>query len=229
MFCLRIIILSLILAPSALAQQTFTFSKISNKYTVQLKAEKLEFGAWCGKTTVSLFRKGSARPFQVVHLKDTHVSVDDSGQPAEAEIRDKQNGKWSTVYLDDLNFDGLEDLAIADGTNGGYTSISYSVYLFDKASKKFVYSREFTKLSQGPFIGIPEVNSKSKTLEVFWKSGAGFHEVQQYKVVKNKPLKIFERSESTMIGNGNRYITTKKLINGRWRTWTKTLKDSGSQ
>lgn len=229
MFCLRIIVLSLVIAPAVFAQRTFTFTKLSSKFTVQLEVEKLELGAWCGRTSVAVFRKGSSRPFQVIQLNNTHVSLGDSGQPQEAEIRDKQNGKWSTVYLDDLNFDGLEDLAVADGTKGGYGGISYRIYIFNQSSKRFVYSKEFTKLSQGPFIGIPEVNSKTKTLEVFWKSGAGYHEVQQYKVVKNKPKKIYERSESTAINNGNRYIKTKRLIKGRWRTWTKTLKESGSQ
>lgn len=226
MFLVKIILLLVVIVPLALGQRTFTFDGVSEKYTARLKVDKFESGIWRGKTTVAIFRKGSARPFQVLYLNNTHVSLDDSGQPEEAEIRDQQNGKWSTVYLDDLNFDGLEDLAVADGTNGGYASVSYRVYLFDRSRKKFIYSKEFTRLSQGPYFGIPLVNARTKTLEVFWKSGAGFHEVQRYKVIKKKPVKVYERSDSTASGDGKRYLTIRKLINGRWRTWTKTTKEN---
>lgn len=214
-----------LLAVQAQGQRTFTFKALSDKYDVQLRPEKLDLGVWRGKTEVTIFRKGSNRPFQTIHLDDTCVSLDESGRPDEAEIRDKRNGKWSTVYLDDLNFDGLEDLAVADGTNGGYRGISYRVYVFGRSAKRFVYSKEFTRLAQGPYFGIPEVNLKTKTLEVFWKSGAGFHEIQRYKIIRNRPVKIYERSEGCK-GDGYCYITTRRLVQGKWRTWDKIVKAS---
>jgi hypothetical protein len=75
-------------------------------------------------------------------------------------------------------------------------------------------------------MGIPDIDRKEKTLEVFWKSGVGFRQTERYSARGKNPYKIYEYSESTAIGDGNRYITTKKLVRGKWRVWNKTVKDT---
>lgn len=223
---LKLLFLVASLNLTAFGQQHFRFTNISKKYDVDVTTERMEYTAWRGKTKVQLFRKGASRPFQIIHLKDTQILIDDNGKPEIARVKDKENGKWSSVYLEDFDFDGFDDLAVADGDNGGYRGTSYSIYLFDRTSVRFKLSPSFTRLGQGPYIGIPEIDTKKKTLEVFWKSGYGFYQIERYSVSGKKPRKIYEHSESTAINDGNRYITTKKLINGKWRVWNKAVRDT---
>ena len=224
---MKTLIFIILLGGNILGQGIYRFDTLSPKFDIQLNAEKFEYGSWNGKTEVSIFYKGFKNPFQVFYLEDTRIFLDREGKPESASIKEKRNGKWSAVYLEDINFDGHADLGVIDGRNGGYSATSYRIYLYDPVKRKFTPSTSFTRLAQGPFFGMPEIDRKRKTLEVFWKSGAGFHEIQRYKVVKNRPVKIYQYSEDSMVNDGNRYITTKKLIKGKWRTWEKTVKDSG--
>ena len=176
-------------------QQQFRVTTISKKYDVGIKSEKVDYVFWKGKTEVSLFKKDAAKPFQIIHLKDTQMSVDDNGRPEIASIKDKKDGKWSSVYLEDFNFDGSEDLAVADGDNGGYHGTSYRVYLYNRSRKRFVFSPSFTRLVQGPYIGIFEIDRKKKILSVFWKSGCCAHYSEEYVLVKGNPKKIAKVNE----------------------------------
>jgi hypothetical protein len=219
------LLIFLLLNLTAFAQQQFRFTTISNKYDVAISAEKVEYGLWSGKTEVSLFRKGSPKPFQTIHLRDTQISVDDGGRPEIAAVKDKINGKWSSVYLEDFNFDGLEDLAVADGANGGYGGTSYRVYLYDRERNRFVFSPSFTRLVQGPYFGIFEIDRKRKTLSVFSKSSCCMHYSEVYKLANGKPKKVGQISEYLNAASGYTDIETKKLIHGRWRTWNKRVKN----
>jgi hypothetical protein len=218
-------ILVLLCMGSAYGQRTFDLD-ISSKYSIRVETAVCDTLRCSGPTTFSLYRRGSVRPFQQIALPDTDLGLDESGRPELEPIGSKSNGKWSSIYLADFNFDGVVDLALADGQNGGYGATSYRIYLFSKGSGRFVYSKHFTKLAQGPFFGAPEIDGRHRTLNVFWKSGAGFHEEQRYRVVKGQPIKVYERSEDSMLNDGNVYITTKERIKGGWRVWTKTLKRS---
>ena len=211
---------------SAFSQTTFVIKNASKVFDVQVKVAKCDDLSCSGNVSFAIYNKRGFKPFQTIHLKETQMSLDDNGKPEIASVKEKKNGKWSSVYFNDFDFDGFEDLAVADGDNGGYRGTSYSIYLFDRNRKRFIFSPSFTRLGQGPYIGIPETNKKDRTLYVFWKSGAGFHQIERYAVSQKRPRKIYEYSENSMIGNGNRYITTKKLINGRWRIWEKTVKDT---
>ena len=211
---------------SAFSQTTFVIKNASKAFKVQVKVAKCDDLSCSGNVSFAIYNKRAVKPFQTIHLKETQMSLDDNVKPEIATVKDRKNGKWSSVYFEDSDFDGLEDLAVADGNNGGYGGTSYRIYLFDQTRKRFMFSRLFTRLGQGPYMGIPEINIKNKTLEVFWESGVGFHQTERYSVSRKRLQKTYEYSESTMIGDGNRYITTKKLINGKWRVWNKTVKDN---
>ncbi len=208
------------------AQDKFEARTLSKKYDVSVDVYGCENGLCSGKVVFSIFKKRAKKPFQQIHLKETFIRLNDNGQPDFVSVSEKTSGKWSALYLDDFNFDGLEDLALPDGDNGGYRGTSYRIYLYDRSKDRFVYSNSFTRLAQGPYIGIPKIDTKNKTLEVIWKSGAGFHSIERYSVFGKHPRKIYEYSEDSMLNDGNRYITTKKLINGKWRVWNKTIKES---
>lgn len=220
----KALFLVLLFCSTALAAETFYIKNVSKKFDVEIEVAECKNGFCKGKAKFSLFKEHIQKPFQIINLNETSVSLDENGQPEIAKIKDKKRGKWSSVYLEDFNFDGLEDLAISDGRNGGYAGTSYRVYLYSNRKKQFVFNSNFTRLVQGPYMGIFVIDYKEKTLETMWKSGAGFHEVQRYTVVKGRPKKVYELTEDAMLGNGKKYITTKKLINGKWRTRVKQIK-----
>jgi hypothetical protein len=64
------------------------------------------------------------------------------------------------------------------------------------------------------------VDKKNKSLETFDKDGCCWHVTERYKVVNNRPVKIFEEVEdATADPSGDKVkITTKKLVSGRWKT-----------
>ena len=47
-------------------------------------------------------------------------------------------GNQSVVRFDDFNFDGIVDLAIQNGREGGYSGPSFDIYLYSMAQKKFI-------------------------------------------------------------------------------------------
>ena len=132
----------------------------------------------------------------------------------------------STINFGDFNFDGSDDVAICDGSNGGYGMPSYRVYLYSKTKMRFVYSRSFTRMNYGG-LGMFETDKKKHRHYVFTKSGCCWHQTQGFDVFRGRPRKIYELTESAMYGDGSEVeVTTSKLIRGSWRTWIKHVRYS---
>jgi hypothetical protein len=112
----------------------------------------------------------------------------------------------------------MEDIAIANGQNGSYGMPSYNIYLSSRAAGKFVFNAALSKL--GGHLGMFTVDRRNKTLETFDKSGCCWHITERYKVVNDRPLKVFEEvDDATANPNSKRVkITTKTLVSGRWKT-----------
>ena len=121
------------------------------------------------------------------------------------------------VYLEDYNFDGFADLALRDGSNGGYGGPSYQIYLFSPKLKKFVNDPALTALNQEVYMGVMKVDRRRKVLRVNWKSGCCYHQEEEYKVVGNSPKKVFERAEEGDPISGKLKITVSRLVRGKWR------------
>jgi len=153
-----------------------------------------------------LFHKGNNRPFQTISLVTSFSDPND--------IQDIEFG--------DFNFDGLEDLAISDGRNGGYLTASYHIFLFSRELRRYVHNADFTKLSQGPAMGLFEVDKRKKILYRQYRTGCCYFVKEGYDVYMMRPRKVYEliqdESSADRIWD---VTTTKKFINGRWRTWVK--------
>ncbi|HMU34952.1 MAG TPA: hypothetical protein PKC89_13935 [Pyrinomonadaceae bacterium] len=211
-----IILVGFLLAGSAsvFSQTSFDIKNASKYFDVKVEVATCDEYSCTGEGKFSFYKKNSQTPYQVIELADTYVQLDE-GKPLVNVTRlyDDQ----SVIDIDDFNFDGMEDVAICNGTNGSYNSPSYDVYLSDRRQKKFVYSPAFTLL--GSHLGMFTVNKKTKTLETFDKSGCCWHITERYKVVRDKPVKIFEMVEDATTGVDDRVkITTKTLVRGKWKT-----------
>lgn len=203
---------------SAVAQSVEQFKNAPGGYEIKI------VGSVCkdavendfGDTSYAIYRKGESKVFQRITLSELKY-CEPKGETAE--ITTVEYGKQNAVFVDDYNFDGLNDLAIFEGNIGGYGAPSYQIYLFSMAGNRFVKDDEFSKLSQ--FQGRFEINKRSKMLYVDSKDGCCFHQTEGYKVKNNKPFKVYEHTIDGSAPNGgdDPEIKTKKLINGKWQSW----------
>ena len=211
---IKILFALLLLCSCAAAQVRFEVKNASKLYDVQIEVEKCEDKICEGAATYTLFKKNSAKPFQVFKLPETSFMLGDSDQPSAniTRLYDEQ----SALSFADYNFDGIEDLALCDGNNGGYGGPSYQIYLFSRRAGRFSHSPGFTTLGQDG-LGMFEVDRKRKVLRVLSKSGCCLHMTREYSVVRNRPQLILEVVEDAALPNDERVrITTKKLVNGHW-------------
>jgi hypothetical protein len=209
---------------SVFAQKTFDVKDASKYFDVRIKVAGCEDGACRGAATFSFFKKGGKAPYQVIDHEETYVELGENGDPTVNVnlLYDAQ----SVLHVDDFNFDGMEDVAICNGTNGSYGSPSYSIYLSSRVAGKFVYHEKFSEL--GSHLGMFNIDKKKKTLSTFDKSGCCWHITEEYRVVNNRPVKIFEEVEDATVSGANSAdkvkITTKRLVGGKWKTTVRYVK-----
>jgi hypothetical protein len=216
-----LLLVFLTVSASASAQKTFYIKDASKYFDVGVKVEKCDDEFCRGRSTFSFYKKGSKAPYQVINLPDTLVQLQNDGKPLVNVnmLYDEQ----SILNVGDFNFDGMEDVALCDGDNGSYGGPSYRVYLSSRAAGKFVYNKPLTDL--GRHLGMFTVDEKNKTLETFDKSGCCWHVTERYKVVGDRPVKVFEEVEDATIPDETKVkVTTKRLENGKWRTSVKFVK-----
>jgi hypothetical protein len=85
----------------------------------------------------------------------------DNGKPLvnTARLYDLQG----VINVADFDFDGHADFAVQNGNDGPYGGPTYSVYLYDNASKQFVLSDELSTLTSET-LGMFQVDAKRKRL-----------------------------------------------------------------
>jgi hypothetical protein len=210
------IFLLLVLASSVFAQKTFELKNASKYFDIKIRVAKCDDEFCRGPATFGFYKKGLTAPYQLINLPRTLIQLGNNGKPLvnDTLLYDEQ----SVVNVGDFNFDGMEDIALCDGENGSYGGPSYRVYLSSKIGGKFVYSAALSKL--GSHLGMFTIDKKNKTLETFDKSGCCWHITERYKVINDRPVKVFEEVEdATADPNGKRVkVTTKKLLAGKWKT-----------
>ena len=211
-----VLLIILMSTVSIAAQRTFDLKNASKYFDVKVRVAKCDDDYCSGRATFSFYKKGSSTPYQVIDLPDTLVQLETGGKPLvnDTLLYDEQ----SVIDVDDYNFDGMEDVAICTGGNGSYGMPSYNVYLSSRAAGKFVYNAALSKL--GSHLGMFTVDKKNKTIETFDKDGCCWHITERYKVVNDRPIKVFEEVEdATADPNGKRIkVTTKTLVSSKWKT-----------
>lgn len=221
--CLLLVAIAVFLPVNIEAQTKFRMNDASQHVDVELDVGNCEDGIHlgrCGPLTVRFFRKSKQRPFQTIRLPKTNIW----DNPPKANLTRRYDDQ-SVINFGDLNFDGFDDVAICDGTDGAYGMPSYRIYLYSKATERFEYSRPFTRMNEGG-LGMFETDSKKKMHFVFTKSGCCMHWKKGFDVVNNRPRRIYELSEIILPDGKTVEIITEKLIRGKWRTWVKRSKVS---
>ncbi|HEX8559585.1 MAG TPA: hypothetical protein VF668_15890 [Pyrinomonadaceae bacterium] len=173
-----------------------------------------------GPARVRVFKKGArpSPPLQTLDLPNVEVYRDTAEyNPATSPGRRALYAEEYSFVGEDFNFDGLEDLAVCNGRNGGYGGPSYTVFLFDRRSGRFAESRALSRLNEGEYLGLFSRDPKRKRLTTLSKSGCCYHETEVYSVVNNRPVLVEEVIEdATGAGEGSVLVTTRRKVKGRW-------------
>lgn len=209
---------------NSFAQETFKINSSSAIYDIVVNIDRCDekqkqFSLCAGAGRVSIYRKGLTSPFQVLSLKNIEVQKDQVAYNPEINknARKLYDDEYSLIF-GDFNFDANEDLAVCNGREGGYGAPSYSVFLYDPKSGKFIENISLSRLTEG-YLGLFFADSKKRQLVAYSKSGCCYHETEVYRVIQNKPVLTEKRIEEASGDDAHGYIvkvTTRKLVNGRW-------------
>ena len=176
--------------------------------------------AAAGPAIINIIDKRSQRSVQQLRLDNVYMAHGDDGKPLvnSARLYDLQG----VINVADFDFDGHADLAIQNGNDGPYGGPTYSVYLYDNASKQFVLNDELSTLT-GETLGMFQVDAKRKRLRTFAKSGCCYHETTYYQFDARHRLQAVERLiEDAQDPAGKQVrVTRETLVNGRWKTSTR--------
>lgn len=205
------------------AQETFRINS-SAVYDIVVEIdrcdeEQKQLNVCVGPGRVSIYRKGTAVPFQVLSLNNVSVNKEQLAyNPRINKNRRKLYDDEYSFILGDFNFDANEDLAVCNGRDGGYGAPSYNVYLYDRTSRVFVENVSLSKLTEG-YLGLFFVDAKKRRLIAHSKSGCCYHETEFYKVVRNEPVLVEKIIEDASGDDARGYVvtvTTRKLVHGKW-------------
>lgn len=198
---------------SAKAQFKFLANNSSNQYNAKIFVANCENGACGGKATIIIYDKISEKELETFHSVDLDFGLTEKQH---AELGWIDLGKYqSPLIFGDFNFDGYEDIAIRNGSNGTYASPSYDVYTAS-ASDKFTLNKELTKLASEN-LGMFDVDRKLKTLAIHLKSGCCYQQTINYKIdTKNILTQVSSVIEDSSIGDDVTVIT-QKLVEGKMK------------
>jgi hypothetical protein len=205
------------------AQRTFLLNQGSDSYFAKITVENCNNDNCEGKGTIELYDKKTKQIFQTLTSEDLYFFLD-SAQNLTVNVIELY-GEQSPLIFDDFNFDGTEDLAIRNGNNSSYSGPSYDIYVYNITKKQFVLSEELTNLAIEN-LGMFQMDHKRKRIITFGKSGCCWHIYTEYKVIPKKGLvKVYELEEDAQ---NEEYVTvtTRKLINNKWKSSVKKYKIS---
>lgn len=176
-----------------------------------------------GSGMLDVFVKGSGKLVQHLPLNSVFLELDSSGN-ATTNLVEMYGDNNSGLVIDDMNFDGHDDIALRAGNEGAYGGPSYDVYLYQPASKRFVLSDTLTQLGSEN-LGLFRVDPQRKTLTTFTKSGCCWHQSSIWKVENNQPVLIEEITEGQGSGKMSEKFTRqiRKLVNGKWQVSEKEI------
>ena len=208
----KTIFLIFLLCTGVFAQHKYELSGVPG-YSVRFEVSDCERDYCSGDLKVRLSKKGSKAVFQEFRLQTDFSFWGDAPQTLSVIPYDKQG----LISFEDYNFDGIDDLAIQNGRDAAYGEGSYNIYIFSPRTGKFVYDKRFSALATGPYTGMFSVNKKKRALENSSKSGCCWHEEVEFKIINNRPVKSYQRTEDAFSNDKWVIITTGRLVKGRWR------------
>jgi len=205
-----LIFIFLISGYSSPAQFKFLANNSSNQYKAKIFVADCNDGSCGGKATIILYDQITEKEIQTFHSADLDFGLTEKQN---AKIGWLELGKYqSPLIFGDFNFDGAEDIAIRNGSNGSYASPSYDIYL--SKGGNFFLNKELTKLASEN-LGMFEVNKNLKQITINQKDGCCYYKSINYATgAKNGLTEVSSVIEDSSIGDDVTVIT-QKLLNGK--------------
>jgi len=207
---LLVLALFTLIAIQVQAQFKFYANNCSEKYKAKIFVNNCAQTTCDGKATIILYDKVSDKELGTFHSADLDFNL--TGKQ-DAKLGWLELSKYqSPLIFGDFNFDGLEDMAIRNGSNGIFMSPSYDIYLAD--DHKFTLNKSLTQLASENS-GMFAVNKKSRELTVERKDGCCYYTTINYTVdAKNKITEASSLLEDLSIAD---YVTviTRKYVDGK--------------
>lgn len=217
-----VVIACLLIPRPALSLETIRITQVSNEYDFEVNVEGCggesrnnEPNHCSGKARIGVFRKGEKSPFQILRLPNIEFRKDRTAHnpKKDGEGRDDYGQAYGLVS-EDFNFDGYRDLAICNGRTGGYGGPSFTIFLFDNKSHRFIENKQLSRLTDAPGLGLFVADIENKQLVVHSKSGCCYQETKKFQMLNSKPV-LVEKVMDDSTGD-IRVVTTEKLIKGKW-------------
>lgn len=205
---MKAFLLILLVLGSVSYGQAIRISKASPTYDVEVRPGNCGDDNKCGPITLILSRKGSRSVFQELT----------AGRILKTDLA-------AAVGFVDLDFDGIRDLAVFDGFEapGGYATLAQRIYLYSKTTKRFEFNEGLSDISHRENLASFELDKLRKLIYTHARPRGGVFQMRGYKLIKGEPVLMHETIDDATFAGGTK-TTTRRLINGRWRTWTKVYK-----
>jgi hypothetical protein len=190
--------------------QTTWFRRASREFNVSIDPGSCGDDNKCGPITARIYRKGSKVEIQTIT----------GGRIFKSDI-------GTSVQFFDIDFDGRKDLLLFDGYTSpdGNATASQRIYLYSRMAKAFVFNESLSSLSHEESLDLESSRRQRKTIMTYARPGSGVFQWRTYRTDSGRPVMVEEVVSDSQVDNGTRtLVTTKKLVNGRWRTWTKHTK-----
>lgn len=215
---ISVVAATILLVIGASAQKTFLLKDASKRFDIRVQVAECSESSCEGKATIELLNKSTTAVFQKIEMPEFFLELGDDLTPTTNVV--ELYGDNSGIVFGDFNFDGKDDLALRNGNYGLYGGPSYDVLLYSASGRKFVLHEKLTELASNN-LGLFDVDPMARTITTFAKSGCCWHQTERYVIRKNQPVKVYELTEDATVPNDKVRVTTRRLVNGRWRKSTK--------
>lgn len=193
------------------AQNNFIYQKPLSKYFAKISLANCKDGLCSGNANIKIFDQETQKQIQSFASADLDFALNENQDPKNDTVilsRDQ-----SPVIFGDFNFDGLEDIAIRNGSNEIYSAPSYDIYLF-KNNQSFAFNKDLTRLASSN-LGMFSIDTKNKLLTVDQKDGSHYHKTISYKFDAKKGLmEVSSTIEDASIGD-DIVVIKQKMVDGK--------------
>jgi hypothetical protein len=220
----RLLAVACLLASACANAEPLTFHLVdpANKYNVEVvfatpPAQSFE----PAPAQITLRDKTSGQVLQRIESPEAFVDLDSQTM---AINQAPAYGDQSLLFFDDFNFDGLQDMAVRNGSEGGYGGPSYDIYLADPASSTLVFNPDYSYLTRDEQLGMFRVDPDAKRLLTMSKRGCCWHQHATWQVENNQPVMVAEKivaaqmpsEKNPFMPAGYMDVTERELTAGQW-------------
>ena len=159
--------------------------------------------------------RSTARAIRVISRQTGRVQ-----QVIDSVAQDRSwDGYKDNISVPDCNFDGYPDLMLFAHDGGAGPNIGYSFYLYDPATRQFVFDADLSDLI------LPEIDPRTQTVSSYSRNSCCSHTSEQYRYLNGQLTLVASHDETMSASNFDVMVVTDgQLVQGKWREKTRTYR-----